>query len=162
MSASSRSSALSTLLCRKRVQAPVSYRVLTLSPQSLQPLICSHRFDGVSSRCREILPLGSTKSSTWTSRSRIISFHVPFAFPAPPCKVLWLLLIALLTRAPPNGDWQWLLPAFLDNYAPIKICGLTFEVLFVSFSRHQAQCYSQPVLHTDSTQSWSSCLITVD
>lgn len=57
---------------------------------------------------------------------------------------------------------EWLLPIFLDSYTPTQDLWFTFEVFLVSFSRQQAQCYSQPVLYIDSIYSWSSCLVTVD
>lgn len=146
MSANSQSSVLLTLLYRKRGTGPGKSQSSDPPSVSPQPLVCSYRFDGVSSRCKEILPLGSTKSSTWESRSRIISFRMVFTFLVLQVKFSSFLPVALCPYTivlfqvvTGNGFYQ-------SSFIAIpKICGITFEVFLRSLGRYQAQGYPQPV-----------------
>ena len=78
---------------------------------------------------------------------------MPFAFPIPLSKVFWLFSCCPLpsTRQGPlqlvtgNDFYQ----SSFTAIPWLKICGLTFEAFLVSM--HQAQCYSQPFLKTNST-----------
>lgn len=46
-------------------------------------IYATHRLDGVSSRCRQILPLGSTKSSTWNTDQHMHMTSCPLYSPPP-------------------------------------------------------------------------------